>query len=130
MNGKMLLIMRVGAVFAYLLLISIIMVKLQQIASTTLNFYPYIIFGQFAYFPVGFLLGLPKFLYFWRGEGEIRPNKSLWWFCIFPCLYFLSVPYLFPFDSVLPLTMVANASISPVVQVILGYAFASGFYKE
>lgn len=129
MNGKIVAIMHAGAVFGYLLLVSIIMVILQQQMKLTQDFYFYIFFGQFAFVPVGFLLGSKKFIHFWKQKGKIRWKKNHG-LIIFLSLYFLTFPYLIPMDSVFPYSLITNPSITPVVQVILGYYLVSSFYKK
>lgn len=129
MNGKIAVIMHAGAIFGYLLLVSVITVKYQQHLKMTQNFYFYIIFGQFSFIPVGFLLGSKNIIRFWKRSGKVRWKKSHG-LIILLSFYFLTVPYLIPVDSVFPYSMITNPSISPVVQVILGYFIASSFYKE
>jgi hypothetical protein len=128
-NGKIVAIMHAGVVFGYLLFVSVITVKYQQHLNLTQNFYFYIIFVQFVYIPVGFLLGSKNIIHFWRKQGKFRWKKSHG-LIIFLSLYFLTVPYLIPVASVFPYSMITNPSVSPVVQVILGYFLVTSFYRE
>ncbi|SEH68749.1 hypothetical protein SAMN05192559_10375 [Halobacillus karajensis] len=130
MNGKILVIMQSATVFGYLIFISWIDMKLQQQAAFTKNFYFYIIFGQLAYIPVGFLIGLQKFLRLWKKEGRFKWKKRYGVGFVVPCAYFLVVPYLLPVDSLFPYSMMTHPTISAVVQVVFGYYFMMSLDKD
>ncbi|WP_226578106.1 hypothetical protein [Halobacillus litoralis] len=125
MTNKQMVFVQAAMVFLYLFLVSIIHVKLLEQASGALRLYPYIVFGQSAYIPVGCLLGLQHIAAVWKGEKRVRWSMRTWFFVVFPFLYLLLIPYIIPLNSLLPVVMITNPSISPVIQVVFGYILVS-----
>ncbi|MGP4062278.1 hypothetical protein [Halobacillus sp. H74] len=118
------------SIFLYLLVISYVNVKFQEHAVATFSPYPYFVFGQLAYVPVGMVLALQQFFHFLRGEGKVRLRKSVWILMILPALYLLLVPFFLPINTFLPMFLVTNIAVAPVLQVVLGYGLIISFYKK
>ncbi|MGV2619809.1 UNVERIFIED_CONTAM: hypothetical protein N8J90_01425 [Halobacillus marinus] len=123
------IIWKAAVFFFYLWLVSFIQSKLQTLAAESFIVYPYIIFGQTAYIPAGFLLKFEKITQ-WRKKDVLWRWNRKGVGVITLCLYFLFVPFVLPLPALLPGVLVTNPSASPVVQMVAGYAAAACFLKE
>ncbi|MGI8314107.1 hypothetical protein [Halobacillus mangrovi] len=109
---------------------SIIDKNLQEIAKQTFQVYPYILFNQFAYVPIGLILGFGYWITQKKREGSWKMDKIRLTIIGLPALYFLLVPYIVNVEPLFPLLMMTNSSLSGVIQVVVGYIFITSFHKS
>ncbi|ARI77696.1 hypothetical protein [Halobacillus mangrovi] len=121
---------QVMLIFFYAYSASIIDRNLQELAKQTFQVYPYILFNQFAYIPIGFILGFGYWKAQRKREGSWKMDKIRLAIIGLPVLYFLLVPYIVKVEPLFPLLMMTNSSLSGVLQVVLGFILITSFHKR
>ncbi|MCA1012637.1 hypothetical protein [Halobacillus halophilus] len=117
-------------VFIYLWIVSYLFQILQVKANEMESFYSYLLFGQIAYIPLGFIMGSGYLIREWKEDGRFKVNPLLIALLVVPALYILSVPYFFPFHSITPALILTNPSAGTVIQIMAGYALVRSIQKK